>query len=430
MKQLFKEKRGSAIITVLIVMGVLTLLGAAILQYSVNDNLQVHNDEKRMQAHYLARSGAEAVANYIMNHSDEVDELVGKETEPVELGKGTFKVKVTEQNPEGLLIESTGYVDDFERTVKLQLVPYESYGLGDFALFCNSGLNAHNHFTVMGDGDVGTNAEDPGSIEFHNQININGKILVPNGDPNIVTGNVEIGRLASKVTFAIPDFPNFPKLVSNSPIRLNSDKLKIEEDGDYGSIKSGKNESLSLEIHVGDKDNVREVVVNELTADKDLTIELVGDGRLKLYVKSLLRAGKTCNINDGSVNALTVYMGNNSEIQFINDGVFKGTIFFKNKGNITITKMVIYGHIISAGKEELVINGHNNTTINGIIYAPNGRIKFHNHFTMNRGLIVADFLDVHCHFNLHEYAVPDDLPADIDIGIVSSKGYQKGLWSD
>jgi hypothetical protein len=430
MKQLFKEKRGSAIITVLIVMGVLTLLGAAILQYSVNDNLQVHNDEKRMQAHYLARSGAEAVANYIMNHSDEVDELVGKETEPVELGKGTFKVKVTEQNPEGLLIDSTGYVDDFERTVKLQLLPYGSHGLGDFALFCNSGLNAHNHFTVMGDGDVGTNAEDPGSIEFHNQININGKILVPNGDPNIVTGNVEIGRLASKVTFAIPDFPNFPKLVSNSPIRLNSDKLKIEEDGDYGSIKSGKNESLSLEIHVGDKDNVREVVVNELTADKDLTIELVGDGRLKLYVKSLLRAGKTCNINDGSVNALTVYMGNNSEIQFINDGVFKGTIFFKNKGNITITKMVIYGHIISAGKEELVINGHNNTTINGIIYAPNGRIKFHNHFTMNRGLIVADFLDVHCHFNLHEYAVPDDLPADIDIGIVSSKGYQKGLWSD
>jgi hypothetical protein len=430
MKQLFKEKRGSAIITVLIVMGVLTLLGAAILQYSVNDNLQVHNDEKRMQAHYLARSGAEAVANYIMNHSDEVDELVGKETEPVELGKGTFKVKVTEQNPEGLLIESTGYVDDFERTVKLQLLPYGSHGLGDFALFCNSGLNAHNHFTVMGDGDVGTNAEDPGSIEFHNQININGKILVPNGDPNIVTGNVEIGRLASKVTFAIPDFPNFPKLVSNSPIRLNSDKLKIEEDEDYGSIKSGKNESLSLEIHVGDKDNVREVVVNELTADKDLTIELVGDGRLKLYVKSLLRAGKTCNINDGSVNALTVYMGNNSEIQFINDGVFKGTIFFKNKGNITITKMVIYGHIISAGKEELVINGHNNTTINGIIYAPNGRIKFHNHFTMNRGLIVADFLDVHCHFNLHEYAVPDDLPADIDIGIVSSKGYQKGLWSD
>lgn len=430
MKPLFKEKRGSAIITVLIVMGVLTLLGAAILQYSVNDNLQVHNDEKRMQAHYLARSGAEAVANYIMNHSDEVDELVGKETEPVELGKGTFKVKVTEQNPEGLLIESTGYVDDFERTVKLQLLPYGSHGLGDFALFCNSGLNAHNHFTVMGDGDVGTNAEDPGSIEFHNQININGKILVPNGDPNIVTGNVEIGRLASKVTFAIPDFPNFPKLVSNSPIRLNSDKLKIEEDGDYGSIKSGKNESLSLEIHVGDKDNVREVVVNELTADKDLTIELVGDGRLKLYVKSLLRAGKTCNINDGSVNALTVYMGNNSEIQFINDGVFKGTIFFKNKGNITITKMVIYGHIISAGKEELVINGHNNTTINGIIYAPNGRIKFHNHFTMNRGLIVADFLDVHCHFNLHEYAVPDDLPADIDIGIVSSKGYQKGLWSD
>jgi|GEM_PF-2310477 len=434
LSQVIKGEKGSSLVMVLIIMGVLTILGAVFQFFSLTEHQQVVNDEKRMQAYYLARSGAEAVADYIIKNPDDVDELLGEESDPVDLSEGSFKVKVTEINPEkpdeGLLIESTGNVDGFERTVKLQLLPYGSHGLGDFALFCNSGLNAHNHFTVMGDGDVGTNAEDPGSIEFHNQININGKILVPNGDPNIVTGNVEIGRLASKVTFAIPDFPNFPKLVSNSPIRLNSDKLKIEEDGDYGSIKSGKNESLSLEIHVGDKDNVREVVVNELTADKDLTIELVGDGRLKLYVKSLLRAGKTCNINDGSVNALTVYMGNNSEIQFINDGVFKGTIFFKNKGNITITKMVIYGHIISAGKEELVINGHNNTTINGIIYAPNGRIKFHNHFTMNRGLIVADFLDVHCHFNLHEYAVPDDLPADIDIGIVSSKGYQKGLWSD
>jgi type II secretory pathway component PulK len=90
MKQLFKEKRGSAIITVLIVMGVLTLLGAAILQYSVNDNLQVHNDEKRMQAHYLARSGAEAVANYIMNHSDEVDELVGNIFKKI----GTIKISI------------------------------------------------------------------------------------------------------------------------------------------------------------------------------------------------------------------------------------------------------------------------------------------------------------------------------------------------
>ena len=137
MKQLFKDKRGSAIITVLIVMGVLTLLGAAVLQYSVNDNLQVHNDERRMQAHYLARSGAEAVANYIINHPDEADELLGKAAKPVEPDeetlqaklKGTFDVVVTKSG-DGYLITSTGHVDDFERTVKLTMEPHNYQGSG------------------------------------------------------------------------------------------------------------------------------------------------------------------------------------------------------------------------------------------------------------------------------------------------------------
>lgn len=134
--QVFKREKGSALIMVLIVMGVLTVLGAALLQYSLTDNLQVINDEKRMQAHYLARSGAEVVADYIMKNPEDADELFGKETEPVELGEGTFKVKVTEKNPGGLLIESVGKVDGFERKVKLILKPCSPF---DAALFGKKG---------------------------------------------------------------------------------------------------------------------------------------------------------------------------------------------------------------------------------------------------------------------------------------------------
>lgn len=43
-KKVFKGEKGSALITVLIVMGVLTVLGAALLHYSLTDNLQVIND--------------------------------------------------------------------------------------------------------------------------------------------------------------------------------------------------------------------------------------------------------------------------------------------------------------------------------------------------------------------------------------------------
>ena len=78
MHQVCKGEKGSALITVLIVMGVLTVLGAALMHYSMTDNLQVFNDEKRMQAHYLARSGAEAVADYIMKNPENADELLGR----------------------------------------------------------------------------------------------------------------------------------------------------------------------------------------------------------------------------------------------------------------------------------------------------------------------------------------------------------------
>jgi hypothetical protein len=436
MKQLFKEKRGSAIITVLIVMGVLTLLGAAILQYSVNDNLQVHNDEKRMQAHYLARSGAEAVANYIMNHSDEVDELVGKETEPVELGKGTFKVKVTEQNPEGLLIESTGYVDDFERTVKLQLLPYGSYGLGDFAVFCNSGLSVGNNINITG--DVGTNAEGEGSINLGNNIEIDGDVLVgPGGDPDEVvkTGNnVDIkskGQLTSKVSYAIPDFPDFPTLNSKKQIKLkNNETCRISEDGDYGSIEMKNNNMLVIDVG----DYVREVLVDKLTAGTNLEIQLEGKGRLNLYVKSRFEVKSNSAVNNnGRIDALTVYMSDYSSISLDNNGVFNGTIFSNNKNTgICLNNMTINGHIISAGENNVSYDGKNNTTINGIFYAPKSKILTMNNYKIN-GLIVADTLNIKNNFTLRYPDDPKDLPplpADIDIGIVSSKGYQKGLWSD
>ncbi|MGI6405251.1 MAG: DUF7305 domain-containing protein [Syntrophaceticus sp.] len=436
MKQLFKDKRGSAIITVLIVMGVLTLLGAAVLQYSVNDNLQVHNDERRMQAHYLARSGAEAVANYIMNHSDEVDELVGKETEPVELGKGTFKVKVTEQNPEGLLIESTGYVDDFERTVKLQLVPYESYGLGDFAVFCNSGLSVGNNINITG--DVGTNAEGEGSINLGNNIEIDGDVLVgPGGDPDEVvkTGNnVDIkskGQLTSKVSYAIPDFPDFPTLNSKKQIKLkNNETCRISEDGDYGSIEMKNNNMLVIDVG----DYVREVLVDKLTAGTNLEIQLEGKGRLNLYVKSRFEVKSNSAVNNnGRIDALTVYMSDYSSISLDNNGVFNGTIFSNNKNTgICLNNMTINGHIISAGENNVSYDGKNNTTINGIFYAPKSKILTMNNYKIN-GLIVADTLNIKNNFTLRYPDDPKDLPplpADIDIGIVSSKGYQKGLWSD
>jgi Tfp pilus assembly protein PilX len=55
-----KKNKGSALIAVIMIMVVMTILGMAILNISLSETKQASNEDKKMQAHYLARSGAEA----------------------------------------------------------------------------------------------------------------------------------------------------------------------------------------------------------------------------------------------------------------------------------------------------------------------------------------------------------------------------------
>ena len=55
-----KKNKGAALIVVIMVMAVMTILGATILNISLSQTMQASNEDKRIQAHYLARSGADA----------------------------------------------------------------------------------------------------------------------------------------------------------------------------------------------------------------------------------------------------------------------------------------------------------------------------------------------------------------------------------
>ena len=309
MHQVCKGEKGSALITVLIVMGVLTVLGAALMHYSMTDNLQVFNDEKRMQAHYLARSGAEAVADYIMKNPENADELLGKETEPVELGKGTFQVEVTKRDNGELLIESTGDVDGFIRTVKLTLEPHS---LGDYAVFCNSIIDMGGNAGI--EGNVGTNATDANSIKISGNSSIVGNVQVgPGGDPADVIsadkeGSIggEIGQLESERKYKVPEFPDeeFEELdnLEDLPSMIIDDEgvYKITGDGEdliYSSINLKKG---TLQIDV--VEDVK-IIVDSLYVGEN--IQLLGKGKVSLYVNNF-EIGKGVNV-DGTPGLLMMY---------------------------------------------------------------------------------------------------------------------------
>ena len=60
------NNKGFALVTVVIVMAVLMIFGTTILAVSVSENRQVRFQEQSIQHFYVARSGADSVASYLI----------------------------------------------------------------------------------------------------------------------------------------------------------------------------------------------------------------------------------------------------------------------------------------------------------------------------------------------------------------------------
>lgn len=116
-----KNQNGSALPLVLVTMLVLSILGSTLLLLNTTETRQVAREEKRVQAYYIARSGAEAIAEYIIINPYEADELITEvSSTPTKLGKGEFTIKVSKSNEE-IIIESIGKVDTVENKISLTL---------------------------------------------------------------------------------------------------------------------------------------------------------------------------------------------------------------------------------------------------------------------------------------------------------------------
>lgn len=89
MKSLNEE--GSAILLTLVITLVL---------YALTESRHVQREEMDLQAYYLARSGADAVPQGIIDNPQHYQVLIGLSSEPVYLGVngGFFTVKILEEN--------------------------------------------------------------------------------------------------------------------------------------------------------------------------------------------------------------------------------------------------------------------------------------------------------------------------------------------
>jgi type II secretory pathway pseudopilin PulG len=388
------NKKGSILVSVLVVVVVLTILGVTLGSAALNDQRQAKRQQKNNEAFYLARSGAEAVAALLIKNPEDALNYVGQTTEST-LGSGRFVVSVENGGSDKILIHSTGYSGDYSEKVTLTLVGGGTSGYKlpefDLALFCNNGIDFGTSGSSQIVGDAGTNSIAKDAVVFPWSASVGNLYIGPGGDPSKVvkatnpSGNYQkIENLADVRVYPLPIFPDFPNdLPPRGTLSTESVLGFISEDGYYDKIQIKR----PLTINVGN--GIRKIRVKNLVygssggiplTDWSSTIIIEGTGVLELYVEDGF------NINSASLN----YGGDPGQVMIYYNGDNNASItgsaavcacFFSYSSTASFTVANGGDGSYSGFKGVAFINGKS-VTISGnneadvsVIYAPNAKVS-------------------------------------------------------
>jgi hypothetical protein len=289
-----KTNKGYALGLVLIVMAVLSILGAALLNISVSENKQVIYQEKSKQAYYMARSGADAMASYIIQNVSNpslIQSVIDKTSTHSGTGgidSNNFKVKVTKigSTLENLLINSTGIVNgvpdaNVSLTLKHVVSPILNYGI-----YTNNNLTTPKNIT----GDIGSNS---GVVGFNGSYS--GNITLGPGATTSYAGPGTVTHLSEPIPFPL----------------INESLFTVPYDG-----------TSTIDLAAGEK---RYMWVNNLS---QLTVS--GNGQLHLLVKnSFTLIGNNSVVSQGSAK-IFLYYNKTDTIDFKGTPSFNGVIYAPN----------------------------------------------------------------------------------------------------
>lgn len=463
---IFQNQKGFALPLVLIIVLVISLLGTTLYQYSTSDTLRVAENEKSMQAYYLARSGASAVASYIVNNpdglsSEEMNQLIDDLTAATESGavrlsndlNGTFKVKVSRDVENGVIyIQSTGYIGDFTGspvtiTIREHVIPGEPGGASivppafDSAVFANNSIKLSGSASISGPAGINISQEDCVTLNGNPRIYSN-LYIGPGVNPGeaiktpqwedvsyFITGEIIPRDTVRK--YKLPPFPEFPDLPERGSFEAGwwpSPPYYIDQDGSYSEIDV----KSKLVIKVGD--GVRNIRVGSLKVSGSGEIVLEGSGKLNLYVEDTFDLSGSGTINEnGNPDSLIMYYQGKHEIAPSGDTEFVGSVYAKSANVALKGSGSIQGNVITGGKS-VTLAGASSAFVRAI-YAPKAKVELDGSSQIKGAIVAGEFEAVgaaRVEYNtnlsfpfsnedLVESTKTPDLPDAID--------YRIGLWS-
>lgn len=342
---------GSALVIVIFSMLILTILGAAIFSVSISESKSAVIYENRMQAHFAARSGADDIGNYIVENDGALPSInIGDSKELAsESGEIFYVYKGATTVDYGYDITVEGNSRGTKDTVILEVIEDQSWHIFANAIYTNDNL------------DITRLQVNNGNVQSANDI------AIETSGPHMFTGltypNSPINVAYTQLPVVVPSVPNYSPLditaVLNTPAVTSSyhfDSITINNQTDFTIDVSGSNMVIT---------------VDDLTIDQQGVLNIIGDGKLFLYVDNLVVTGNIIINNDVNVELAIVSSFELHTPLTVNDNPNKLLIFLNN------------GAILSL---------HANAEIFGYIFGPDADIRIHSDASTINGAVISNFV--------------------------------------
>ncbi|MBO1004017.1 DUF7305 domain-containing protein [Pseudogracilibacillus auburnensis] len=403
-----KNERGSSLVLVLLVIVMFTILGVSLMGLGLN-NVKMSASERNDQAtYYIAEAG---IVEAMSEIEAKVEQIKAKtegeffaEVEKIfaDIKPPTFEKSLGSQ-PEAVVSIKKG-------TDK-----------GDYSLVSEGIIDSKKRILekgikvewkgVIGGGETGGPPNFPENlvalikrnINLSGSGTINGDVATPSSKEDNLIKQTPEAKINGKITydakdysFELPPFPEFPmyptpankEIINSSGNRytvINNGRLLIDnyvsnkyllEMSDNLSFKEIKLASnYTLTIDTGDSD--KQIVVDQLNNYQG-HINIVGNGKLTVYIKESISLGGSSTINKGkSFNQLNIYLQgarNPQTITFSGDQKIFGSVYAEN-ANINFSGSGGFqGHILTGGKKVKIDGGSSGNP--AYIFAPNADFTF------------------------------------------------------
>jgi len=351
MGKYFNNNEGATLIVVLLVMVVSMILMTSLLSLSLSDTVMAVNQEKNLQAEYIAKAGVDIVAHDIISNPDNyTSEKLPKTISNTVIGEGSFSAEVRMESND-IFIESEGKVDDSNQTVFLNL------GKASFK-------DIFNGIQQTGEDDLDIDSldityEDDSTVSIEANVDNLNKIHMSSdqeSDPNI----------KASINNESPGDVVIPSHVASEG--AISGTTTISGDHYYTSIKTKNKDIITF-----DTNGLEQVIIVDeidFTGPKS-EVKIIGGGVLHLYIldEGIIQSG--IDVNESNPALFFIYLKDGANLDLQAGGTATMYVFGPNATiQMNSSKTMIKGAVIGKILQKNSGGGTNNGPHGKFHYIP------------------------------------------------------------